>query len=433
MSAETTTTLGKLAPLRGPAVLTVLCLAPLLLWARSAPLEARFSGSFASLTSVAVLCAFAGTAAFALNLVLGARLRVVEALFGGLDSMYKAHRVVGQVAFTLLLGHVVFILAGRATISTGTAVELLGPGAGWTVFAGVLAFGAMAVSILTTLFVRLGHEVFVYVQRAFGFIFLAASYHVFTTSGAKAQSVALSRYMAVLAALGLVAFAYRSLFGNVLVRRRRYRITAVNRLDEFVTEIVMEPLGRAARLHTGPVRLRHVPLARPQRRAAPVGGVGGAPGLLVSSRGGRQPVPSLLDHRVPGRADPESHRQGDRRLHTRPAQAGSGSGGGRRGPLRLVLALERAERPADLAGWGDRRHAFPEHGPQPRRPKRTVDRLLLLRRARREGALPRRAPGDCEPSRRLSRHRRRISPRSASRTRTRTSNPRMCSSAGRPP
>ena len=39
--------------------------------------------------------------------------------------------------------------------------------------------------------------------------------------------------MAVLATLGVAAFASRSLFGNLLVRRRRYRVTAVNRLDEF--------------------------------------------------------------------------------------------------------------------------------------------------------------------------------------------------------
>ena len=120
MPATTTTTLGKLAPLRGPVVLTALCAAPLLLWARSAPLEARFSGSFASLTSVAVLCAFAGTAAFALNLVLGARLRVVETLFGGLDSMYKAHRVLGQVAFMLLL----FVWAGATVAKISICVQM---------------------------------------------------------------------------------------------------------------------------------------------------------------------------------------------------------------------------------------------------------------------------------------------------------------------
>lgn len=232
----------RLAHVRGPLVLVVLCAVPLVLWARSASLESRFSGSFAALTSIAVLCAFAGTAAFALNLVLGARLRLAEALFGGLDRMYKAHRVTGQVAFALLLGHVALILASRATISAESALELLGPGAGWTVFAGVLAFGAMTVAILTTLFVRVGHEVFVYVQRSFGFIFLGATYHVFTTEGAADESTTLSAYMAALATLGLAAFAYRSLLGNVLVRRRRYRVTAVNRLDDAVTEIVMEPV-----------------------------------------------------------------------------------------------------------------------------------------------------------------------------------------------
>jgi predicted ferric reductase len=229
---------------RGPLVLVVFCTLPVVLWARTAPLDVRFDGAFASLTSIAVVCAFAGTCAFALNLVLGARLRVVEALFGGLDAMYKAHRATGEVAFALLLGHVVLILASRATISTGTALDLLAPGAGWTVFAGVLAFGAMTVSIALTLFVRLGHEVFVYVQRSFGFLFIAATYHVFTTSGAKASSPALNTYMAVLATAGVAAFAYRSLFGNLLVRRRPYRVTTVNRLDDDVTEIVMEPLQR---------------------------------------------------------------------------------------------------------------------------------------------------------------------------------------------
>jgi predicted ferric reductase/mono/diheme cytochrome c family protein len=233
-----------LASIRGPLVLGILCAIPVLLWARSDPLDTRFGSNYESLTSLAVVLAFAGTSAFALNLVLGARLRIVEALFGGLDRMYSIHRANGQIAFLLLLGHVVLILASRATVSAGTALDLLSPGAGWTVFTGVLAFSAMTVSILLTLFARLGHEVFVYVQRSFGFVFLVATYHVFTTDGAKAESAALEWYMAALATLGIAAFAYRSLFGNVLVRRRPYRVEAVNRLDDGVTEIVMRPVGK---------------------------------------------------------------------------------------------------------------------------------------------------------------------------------------------
>jgi predicted ferric reductase len=237
-------TSDRLVGLRGPLLLVSLCATPLVLWAFTQPLEIRFQGRYLTLTSIAVLLAFAGTSAFALNLVLGARLRPVEALFGGLERMYKAHRLNGQIAFLLLLGHIVFILSSRATISTSTALDLLRPSAGWTVFAGVLAFAGMAVAIVLTLFVRLGHELFVYVQRSFGIVFLGATYHVFTTEGARAASQALNLYMASLATLGIAAFVYRSVLGSVLIRRRKYRVAAVNRLDEFVTEVVMEPRGR---------------------------------------------------------------------------------------------------------------------------------------------------------------------------------------------
>ncbi len=228
----------------GPTLLVLLCAAPVVAWLFAVPLDERFAGSFAALTSLAVLCAYAGTSAFALNLVVGARLRVVERLFGGLDRMYRAHRRTGEAAFALLLGHVALVLAGRATLSADTALDLLGPAAGFTVFAGVLAFAGMSVAIGLTLFARLGHEVFVYVQRSFGFVFLLATYHALTTDGTTHDSGVMTGYLTVLATAGIAAFAYRSVLGSVLVRRRRYRVRAVNRLDDVVTEIVMEPVGK---------------------------------------------------------------------------------------------------------------------------------------------------------------------------------------------
>src|SRR5918994_3358196 len=200
-------------------------------------------------------------------LVLGARLRPVEALFGGLERMYDVHRLNGQTAFTLLLGHVLLTLAGRATISTEAAVDLLRPSAGWTVFAGVLAFAGMTLAIVLTLFARLGHELFVYVQRSFGIVFLGATYHVFTTNGALEQAPALNVYMALLATLGIAAWGYRSVLGNVLVRRLPYRVVAVNRLDEFVTEVVMEPRDRPLVFTAGAVLFVH--LFRPVQGQVP--------------------------------------------------------------------------------------------------------------------------------------------------------------------
>jgi predicted ferric reductase len=96
---------------------------------------------------------------------------------------------------------------------------------------------------VVTLLVRVNHELFVYVQRAFGVVFLGAAYHVFTSSGPRSDSRALNLYLAALATLGIAAFVYRSVLGSLLVRRRRYRVVAVNRLDEQVTEFELAPLG----------------------------------------------------------------------------------------------------------------------------------------------------------------------------------------------
>jgi predicted ferric reductase len=193
------------------------------------------------LTSIGVLFGLAGISGFAINLVLGGRLRFVEALFGGLERMYKGHRINGRVAFLMLLAHGLLIFSSRASVSFEAAFELFTLEEGWTVFLGPVALMLMAMSIVLTLYVRLGHEVFVYVQRSFGFIFLLGSFHAFTTSGAKATSRALTFYLAALTIAGIAAWTYRSVFGNLLVRRQRYRVSVVIRRDEFVTDIVMTP------------------------------------------------------------------------------------------------------------------------------------------------------------------------------------------------
>ncbi len=231
--------------LRGPAAVVALCATPVVLWALAQPLSTRWADPGIGLTSMAVLLAMAGTSSFAVNLVLGARLRAVEWFFGGLDRMYGVHKVNGRVAFSLLLGHALLITAGRAVVSVESAAALFTGGAGWVVSFGVLALLFMTVAIVLTLYGRLNHEWFIYVQRSFGFIFLLASLHVFMTTGTKASSPALTYYLAALSLAGLAAFAYRSLLGDVFIPRFRYKVLRVTELgDHSVREITMTPEGR---------------------------------------------------------------------------------------------------------------------------------------------------------------------------------------------
>ena len=226
----------------GPVLIVVACAVPLVLWAQAAPFGLRFGGSAATLRSIAVLCGLAGITAFACNLVIGGRFAALEPLFGSLDRMYRVHHRTGVTSFLLLLAHGVLMLASAATDSLGAAVELVLPSPNWTVTIGALALVAMSVVIGLTLYARLGHEVYLWVHRVFGAVFALGALHAFRTPGTKALSPALTIYLGIAVTAGVAAYAYRSLLGDLLVRRRYFRVTDINRRGGEVAEITLDPL-----------------------------------------------------------------------------------------------------------------------------------------------------------------------------------------------
>ncbi|MQA99468.1 MAG: hypothetical protein GEU78_04125 [Actinobacteria bacterium] len=235
---------------RGALLVAVLSAVPVLLWATAAPFGPRFADTSTSLRSLGNAIGLAGISAFACNLFLGGRFWFVEPVFGGLDRMYKVHRKIGEWAFGLLTAHALLMVAGYGAVSLESALRLLTPGSP-TTFLGSLALVGMAFALFMTLFARLNHEMFIYVHRIFGLAFVLGVFHVFRSAGTKAVSPTLTYYLAVLCLFGFAGFFYRSLFGRTLVRRLRYRVVKVNRLDEFVTEVVMQPLGERLRYEPG--------------------------------------------------------------------------------------------------------------------------------------------------------------------------------------
>ena len=236
---------------RGWMTLAVLCLAPVLLWGLAHPLAERFATPASALKSLANVAALVGTAALAVTLVLGSRLRVVERLFVGLDRMYRAHRSLGLAAVSLVVLHALLLVLSRTPFSGLSGWSLFTPGAGWRIFVGVVALAGLLAGVTLTLFARMRHETFVRVHKSLGIVFLVASVHVFVVSGTKASSRPLTVYLALLTVLALVAFARRSLFGRLLIRRHRYRVEGVNRLAEDAVEIVLAWEGDRLRFQPG--------------------------------------------------------------------------------------------------------------------------------------------------------------------------------------
>jgi len=236
---------------RGWMTLAVLGLVPVLLWVPARPMAERFATPSSTLHSLANIAALVGTAGFALALVLGGRLGGVERLFVGLDRMYRAHRALGLLATSLVVLHTLLLAFSRALGSGPSAWSLFTPGAGWRIFAGVVALAGLLTGLALTLLAHLRHETFVRVQRSLGLVFVLASVHVFVVPGTKASSRPLTIYLALLTVLALAAYARRSLLGRLLVRRHRYRVAGVHRLAEDAVEIVLARDGDGLRFQPG--------------------------------------------------------------------------------------------------------------------------------------------------------------------------------------
>jgi predicted ferric reductase len=82
---------------------------------------------------------------------------------------------------------------------------------------------------------------FLWVHRFFGLVYAFGALHAFRSPGTKALSPALTAYLAVFVVAGIAAFFYRSLLGDLFVRRRRYRVADINRRGGEVAEITLVP------------------------------------------------------------------------------------------------------------------------------------------------------------------------------------------------
>ena len=225
----------------GPAAVALVCVVPVVLWEQATTATPRFEDTQTTLRSVAVICGLVGITAFASNLILGGRIAVIEPFFGGLDRMYRIHHRIGLVAYNFLLAHGALMIASAATVSWDAVVQLVSPSRSWTVTLGVIALAGLLVVMLLTLYARINHEVFLWVHRFFGLVFLIGAVHAFRTPGVKAMSPALTVYLSAFALAGLLAYAYRSVFGELFVNRRHYRVTNINRFGGEVAEITLTP------------------------------------------------------------------------------------------------------------------------------------------------------------------------------------------------
>lgn len=196
-------------------------------------------------TGVAV-ATLAGGAAYLLmatSIFLATRPRFLEDAFGGLDRMYRAHKISGVLAGLLVLVH--FFLAPKEAPADAASVSLA-PSAPL----GMLSLIALMILLAITLNRKVAYHRWRLPHKAMGVVFILVTGHFLT-----APSVFFDRFgpsgvmLMVAAAIGIVSYV-AGLFGVSRRSGRRFVIEAVNHLER-ATELVLKPVAEGLSFRPG--------------------------------------------------------------------------------------------------------------------------------------------------------------------------------------
>jgi predicted ferric reductase len=235
----------------GWILVLVLSLVPIVLWFFADSSVSRFSDFTTSLLNFGQITGLVGTAMFAINLILSARLRVIENIFNGLNRVYSRHDQLGQIAFILLLLHPLLLLPKYSSNSFYFAAKFLLPGNNWPQNWGIFSLIGMILLLTATLFIPLKYSFWKKTHKFMGLTFFLASLHVWLIPSDVSRYLPLRLYMLGLSFAGLAAYSYYSLLGKFFVKKYSYIVKAVNFIGASVINIIMQPMKTVMRFTPG--------------------------------------------------------------------------------------------------------------------------------------------------------------------------------------
>ena len=184
----------------------------------------------------------------ALNLVLATRAPGLDALFGGLDQIYFAHKWMGITALICAALHqqIKINTPGQQVMQSLSALSIQ---------VAQICFYALLVLVLISFFKRLPRLPFEIPyglwrlsHRALGPVFAGLAFHQFFVKAPFDNNALLATHLNIMAALGVVAFAYTQL--APWLRTKGYRVASITK-HAAATIVDLEPKGRGIRPRPG--------------------------------------------------------------------------------------------------------------------------------------------------------------------------------------
>lgn len=219
----------------GPLLSVAAALAPL--YVASATLSEK--NVAAALGSVAGIL---GLSFLLIAAAISVRIPRFDARFGGLTELWKLHHILGAASFILIMAHPLLLAFSAARVSLHAAGDVLVPPAGtWSLWAGWLAFAALAIFLAPTFwfFGRPEYQRWKAIHAVSGLVIVLALAH----AAPLGRSASLRIVWIAYGSLALVAFIYRK-FAAPLIARKPYAIVRVDAVNRGVVELSLAPEGQ---------------------------------------------------------------------------------------------------------------------------------------------------------------------------------------------
>lgn len=182
--------------------------------------------------------------------ILATRFRPVEHLFGGLDQVYKAHRVIGETAFFLIFLHPIFLAVARADSLSGFA-RYLWFSDDWARNTGILALAAFAVLVALSIYWKIPYNKWKRTHDLFGLVLVLVAVHALLGRGEMVKYPVLTVWYASWTAVGLTAYIYIRVLYRFIGPQYDVVTREVQKRQGDITEVYLEPVGRPMRFQAG--------------------------------------------------------------------------------------------------------------------------------------------------------------------------------------
>ncbi len=175
--------------------------------------------------------------------ILSTRFRPVEWLFGGLDKVYRGHRVVGESSFFLILLHPVFLAVARADEAGGFPRYLWFSG-DWARNTGIIALAIFIVLVVLSIYWKIAYHRWKRTHDFFGVLLVIIIAHAVIARGEIVRYPELAVWHGAWVTVALAAYIY--IRGLYRFAGPQYDfVTAVAKeVGDHITEVRLEPAGR---------------------------------------------------------------------------------------------------------------------------------------------------------------------------------------------